>query len=165
MTKVAVLTDSTATLPAHLLAQYNISVLPLTVVWGEETLRDGVDISPSDFYTRLAASRILPTTSQATVPEVKTAFGSLLEQGYSVLGIFLSSAFSGTYASALLAQQELTHAQGRIEVVDSRFTTMAMGWPVLAAARAAQAGENLAECLKSPARHVPTPGCCSSSRR
>lgn len=114
MKKVAILTDSTATLPAPLLEQYQVSVLPLTVVWGEETLRDGVDISPADFYTRLSASRIMPTTSQATVPQVKAAFGSLLEQGFDVLGIFISSEFSGTYASALQAQQELSHAREHI---------------------------------------------------
>jgi fatty acid kinase fatty acid binding subunit len=148
MSKVAILTDSTAYLPQDLLEQYNISVIPLTVLWGEEILRDGVDISPADFYKRLANSKIMPTTSLVTVPQMQTAFEHLLGQGFDVLGIFLSSKFSGTVESALQARQNMPGAASRIAVLDSLFTTMAMGWPVLTAARAAQAGESLAECRK-----------------
>lgn len=149
MSKVAVVTDSTAYLPPELVGRYHITVIPLAVVWGEEVLRDGVDITPQDFYARLSSARTLPTTSQLTVVQIKEVFQSLLEEGHEVLAMFLSSKFSGSYQSALQAQEEIPGGAEKIVVVDSLFTTMAMGWPVLTAARAAEAGESLAGVRKA----------------
>jgi DegV family protein with EDD domain len=146
--KVAILTDSTAYLPEECLQQYHISVTPLSVVWGEQDYLDGVDILPDDFYKRLASSKVMPTTSQVTPAAMHKKFQSLLEQGYDVLGIFLSSKISGTIQSARQALDMLPGSAGKIAIVDSLSTTMALGWPVLVAARAAQAGESLAECQK-----------------
>lgn len=64
--KVAVITDSTAYLPQELLRRYNISVIPLSVIWGEQVYLDGVDFLPGEFYDRLSNSKIMPTTSQVT---------------------------------------------------------------------------------------------------
>ena len=146
--KVAVVTDSTAYLPQECLKQYNISVTPLSVIWGEQVSLDGVDIQPGEFYNRLADSKVMPTTSQATPAAMLSTFQSLLEQGYEVLGVFVSSKISGTFQSALQARDMIAGAAQKISVVDSLATTMALGWPVLTAARAAQAGESLAECQK-----------------
>lgn len=148
--KVAIVTDSTAYLPEDCLQQYNISVTPLSVIWGDEIYQDGVDILPSEFYKRLAESKVMPTTSQVTPAAMQSMFQSLLEQGYDVLGVFVSSRISGTFQSAVQAREMLANASdaGRIGLVDSLWTTMAMGWPVLTAARAAQAGESLFECQK-----------------
>ena len=146
--KVAIVTDSTAYLPEECLKQYNISVTPLSVVWGEQDYLDGVDILPSEFYNRLANSKVLPTTSQVTPAAMQEMFQSLLDQGYDVLGIFLSSKISGTIQSAMQACDMIPGAAQRVAIFDSLSTTMALGWPVLTAARAAQAGESLAECQK-----------------
>jgi DegV family protein with EDD domain len=146
--KVAIVTDSTAYLPKECLKQYNISVIPLSVIWGDQIYLDGVDILPSEFYKRLVNSKVMPTTSQVTPAAMQSTFQSLLEQGYDVLGIFLSSKISGTVQSAVQARDMLGGAEGKIAIVDSLRTTMAMGLPVLAAARAAQTGENLMECQK-----------------
>src|SRR5512147_982416 len=146
--KVAIVTDSTAYLPEDCLKQYHITITPLSVIWGEDTYRDGVDISPEKFYNRLTTSKTMPTTSQVTPGVMQETFKSLLEQGYDVLGIFLSSKISGTYQSGVQALDLLGNVKGKIEVVDSLWTTMAMGWPVLTAARAADAGESLSECRK-----------------
>ena len=148
MSKVAILTDSTAYLPEETLNQYQITVIPLSIIWGDQVYRDGVDILPGEFYQRLSTSKTMPTTSQVTVAAMQSAFQSLLDQGYDVLGMFLSSKFSGTIQSALQAREELSSAADRIAIDDSHSTTMAMGWPVLTAARAAQAGESLACCQK-----------------
>src|SRR5512147_2163475 len=102
--KVAIVTDSTAYLPQNFLKEYNISVTPLSVVWGEQAYLDGVDILPEQFYKRLAESKVMPTTSQVTPAAMHSKFQSLLEQGYDVLGIFLSSKISGTIQSALQAR-------------------------------------------------------------
>src|ERR1700690_2352779 len=101
MSHVAIVTDSTAYLPAELIKQYNITIVPLSIIWGDDNYRDGVDIQPDEFYERLAISREMPTTSQVTILTMKTAFEELLEQGYDVLGIFISSKFSGTVQSAM----------------------------------------------------------------
>lgn len=144
--KVAVVTDSTAYLPQECLKQYNISVTPLSVIWGDQIYLDGVDILPSEFYKRLADSKIMPTTSQVTPAVMQSTFQSLLEHGYDVLGIFVSSKISGTFQSAVQACEMLEGSANRIALVDSLWVTMALGWPVLTAARAASAGENLSEC-------------------
>jgi DegV family protein with EDD domain len=144
--KVAIVTDSTAYLPEEVLKQYNISITPLSVIWGDNVYRDGVDILPSDFYKRLANSKIMPTTSQVTPAVMQSKFESLLEQGYDVLGIFVSSKISGTFQSAVQARDLIAGSENKIALVDSLWTTMAMGMPVLTAARAANAGENLSEC-------------------
>ncbi len=144
--KVAIVTDSTAYLPQECIKQYNISVAPLSVIWGEQVLLDGVDIQPGEFYTRLADSKVMPTTSQATPAMMQKTFQSLLEQGYDVLGIFVSSKISGTFQSALQARDMIASGCENIKVVDSLQTTMALGWPVLTAGRAAEAGASLAEC-------------------
>jgi DegV family protein with EDD domain len=146
--KVAIVTDSTAYLPAECLKGYNISVTPLSVIWGDQVYRDGVDILPSEFYKRLTNSQVMPTTSQVTPAAMQSTFQSLLEQGYDVLGIFVSSKISGTFQSAIQAREMLPNAVDKIALVDSLWVTMALGWPVLTAARAAQAGEDLAECQK-----------------
>ena len=148
MTQVVLVTDSTAYLPNHLLEQYRITVMPLSIIWENQTFLDGVDLQPSEFYRRLTTTRAMPTTSQVTVHAMEHAFKKLLDQGLDVLGIFISSKFSGTVQSALLAREHLPMAADRIAIVDSLSTTMAMGWPVLTAARAAQAGENLEICRK-----------------
>lgn len=145
--KVAIVTDSTAYLPQDCIKQYNISITPLSVIWGEDVYQDGVDIQPAEFYTRLKTSKVMPTTSQVTPAVMMNTFQSLLEQGYDVLGVFISSKISGTVQSAVQAR-EMMKAENKITILDSLSTTMAMGWSVLTAARAAQAGENLTQCEK-----------------
>jgi DegV family protein with EDD domain len=148
MSKVAIVTDSTAYIPSALQQQLNITVVPLTLIWGEESYEDGVDMMPDEFYKRMENSKVIPTTSQATIASMKNAFEHLLAEGQDVLGIFLSSKLSGTVESAMQAREMLQKGQDRIAILDSLATTMALGWPVLAAARAAEAGESLVECQK-----------------
>lgn len=148
MSKVAVLTDSTAYIPTDLLKAHNIHTVPQVLIWGEETFRDGVDILPEEFYRRLATAKVMPTTSQVSIVTMKEAFEKLLGEGYDVLGIFISSKLSGTIQSAVQAREMLPQAADKIAIVDSLSTAMAMGFHVLTAARAAQAGASLAECKK-----------------
>jgi DegV family protein with EDD domain len=146
MSKVAIVTDSTAYLPDDLLKQYSITVTPQILIWGDETFQDGVDIQPNDFYRKLETAKIMPTTSQVAIVTMKTTFEKLLEAGYDVLGIFLSAKLSGTMQSATQALEMLPKAAAKIAIVDSNTTAMAMGFHVLTAARAAVSGAGLAEC-------------------
>ena len=148
MPKVAIVTDSTAYLPNDILNKFSITVTPQILIWGGETFEDGVDILPDEFYRRLKTAKVMPTTSQVAIVKMKTTFEQLLEAGYEVLGIFISAKLSGTIDSAIKAKEMLPKAVTKIAVVDSNSTSMAMGFHVLAAARAAQAGASLVECQK-----------------
>ena len=148
MSKVAIVTDSTAYIPDDLLKQYSIAVAPQILIWGDETFQDGVDILPDEFYRRLRTAKVMPTTSQVAIVTVKAIFESLLETGCDVLGIFISDKLSGTMQSAIQARAMLPTAASKIVLVDSNSTAMAMGFHVLAAARLAQAGAGLQECQK-----------------
>ena len=146
MSKVAIVTDSTAYIPNEIISQYNITVVPLVLIWGEQTYEDGVEIQPDEFYKRLSTAKILPSTSQASIVNMQSAFEKLIEQGFDVLGIFISSKLSGTVQSAVQARGELAQGKEKVEIVDSNSTAMAMGFHVIAAARAADAGASLQEC-------------------
>lgn len=147
MNKVAILTDSTANLPKEFVGEDGVSSVPLVVVWGEETFEDGVNITTDEFYKKLQSAKIMPSTSQPSVGKMQEAMNSLLTQGYDVLGIFISSKLSGTVQSALQAR-ELLPKGSRVEIVDSESTIAAMGFQVLAAARAAADCASLEECQK-----------------
>jgi DegV family protein with EDD domain len=147
MAKVALVTDSTAYIPREVMQQHNISVVPQVVIWDNQTLEDGVDIQPTAFYARLSTSKTMPTTSQVSVPNMHKAFSSLLDQGYDVLGMFLSTKLSGTMQSAYQGREELTRGKEKVEIFDTETTAMAMGFQVLAVAKIAADGASMADCL------------------
>jgi DegV family protein with EDD domain len=142
--KVAIVTDSTTNLPRDILQQYPITVLPLTLIWGDKTYCDSVDIQPDEFYRRLKTTTVIPTTSQVTPAQFGAAFGKLIEQGYDILCIVVASTLSGTLDSAI--QAKAMYPAAHIELVDSQTTSLAMGFQVLAAVRAAVKGATLEEC-------------------
>jgi len=144
---VAVVTDSAACIPSDLLEKYNIRVVPLVVVWGEQSLADGVDIQPDEFYRRLQSAKIMPSTSQAPVGWFLKVYRELLDEGSDVLTVVISSKLSGTYQSAVQACEQLG-AEGRVSIVDSLTTSMETGFHVLEAARAAASGASLEECRR-----------------
>jgi DegV family protein with EDD domain len=144
MSQIAIVTDSTAYIPKDLLANHQITVAPQVLIWGNETLRDGVDIQPEEFYNRLNKTTVMPSTSQATIGAFKEIFSSLMDEGKQILALLVSAKLSGTIDSAVQAREMLPGAT--IEIVDTQTTAMAMGFQVLAVARAAESGASLAEC-------------------
>ena len=147
MPKIAIVTDSTAYIPSDLIQKYNLSVTPQVLIWGEETFQDGVDIQPDEFYARLKTTKVMPTTSQVTPITMKTTFEGLIEKGYEVLGIFLSAKLSGTIQSAVQAMEMMGTAGEKVTYVDSNTTAMAMGFQVLAVARAIEDGADMNEAV------------------
>jgi DegV family protein with EDD domain len=133
MSKIALITDSTAYIPEHYCQEYNITVLPQILIWGADTYRDGVDIKPKEFYERLATAKIMPSTSQVTPAAFRTAYENLCGEGYEILAILISSRLSGTIDSALQAIEMVPEA--KVEIFDSYTSAMALGFQVLAAAR------------------------------
>jgi len=147
MDNIAFVTDSTAYIPADLCTNLNITVVPQVLIWGEETFQDGVDIHPDDFYARLKNAKVMPSTSQVSVPTMQYAFQGLVNQGFDIVGIFISAKLSGTMQSALQGREALGSAAGKVTLIDSNSTAMAMGFQVLAAARAARQGASLQDCI------------------
>ncbi len=138
--RVAVVTDSTAYLPKEVQERLNITVIPLNVLWGEEVLKDGVDIMPSEFYERLQSAKLMPKTSQPSAGEFVDLFQAVAEK-YNVdtiVAILISSKLSGTISSAEAAREMLSGIN--VEVVDSLSTSMGLGFQAMVAAEAAQAG-------------------------
>jgi len=144
VSRIAIVTDSTVCMPADLVRQYRITVLPQILVWGDETFRDGENIQPNDFYRRLATAKIMPKSSQVSMVDFKDAYERLLGEGYEILNILISSGLSGTIASALQAREAFP-PDAPIEIVDSRTTGMEMGLHILQAARRIEQGATLVE--------------------
>ncbi len=145
--KVAIVTDSTAYIPDDLTQKHNITVLPLEVIWGDETFKDGIDILPSEFYTRLQTAKIMPSTSQVTIPYMQAAFEKLIAEDYDVLGIFISEKLSGTINSAVQGKANMKSGQELVHIFNSQNTGMALGFQALTVARAAQDGANIEDCI------------------
>ena len=143
--KIVVVTDSSAYIPEAALGDLSVPVIPLWVIWGEERLRDGVDIDPPTFYRRLRSAQTFPTTSQPSAGEFEEFFRQAGSGADAVVGVFLTSKLSGTVANAQAAQAQLADLTTR--VVDSLSTSMGLGFIVLAAARAAAAGKSLDEVV------------------
>ncbi len=140
---VYIVTDSTCDIPRDLIDQYGITVVPLSIAFGDESFRDGIDLPADDFYARLQSTKALPTTSQPPPALFQHAYEHLITRG-EVVSIHLSHKFSGTIETARTVAAEL--APDKITVVDSGVVSMALGLCVIAAAKKAQAGGTRAEC-------------------
>ena len=138
---VRIVTDSSADLPAELVQQHQITVLPCYVVVDDQTLKDGVDIQADDFYRRLQAGGPTPTTAQPTVADFQAVYQDLTSQGDQVVSIHVSGKLSGTLNSAEQAKGSLYGEA--VEIIDSRLAAMPLGLVVLdAAALAAEGGSH-----------------------
>lgn len=139
---IQIVTDSTCDLSKSLIEEHGIRVVPLTVNFGEESFADGFEISSEDFFIKLRASQELPFTAQVNPAQFETVFRRVLDGGDDVVGIFISSTFSGTYSSALIARDNFSEAeQEKIHLFDSRTSTLALGLIVLEAAKLAEAND------------------------
>jgi DegV family protein with EDD domain len=142
----AIICDSTCDIPQGMIEEYNIRVVPQYVIWGDEQYRDRVDLEPEEFYQRLASDDQRPTTSQATMGDFLEEIKSAVEDGVSeAIILTVSSAMSGTYQ---MAKQAAEKAPIPVKVIDSKGPTMTLGWQVLAAARARNAGAAAEEIIQ-----------------
>ncbi|WP_026962754.1 DegV family protein [Alicyclobacillus herbarius] len=128
MGKIAFVTDSTAYLTPEQAGQDGLEVVPLTVLFGSESFREGVDLTTEAFFTRLAQADKLPTTSQPTPGEFAAVFERLLKEYDSVLCLLLSSGLSGTFHSAEMAARMV---DGDVTVVDSQIASYGIAGPLL----------------------------------
>lgn len=142
---VKIVTDSTSGLPAEVLKEYDISVVPLSIQLGDETYEE-TNLPLNDFYTQLVAGKMPKTASPAPGAFAK-AYQSLLEEGHSIISIHLSSKASGTYLAAETAKKMFPDS--KIDVVDSRGLTILLGVQVFEAAKAAASGKSHEEVLET----------------
>jgi DegV family protein with EDD domain len=140
---VRIVTDSTSDIPKAIADELRITVVPLTINWGTQSYRDGIDMTADDFYARLQQEKELPTTSQPPPALFQHAYGHLITQG-DVVSVHLSHKFSGTVETARNIAQEI--APDKITVVDTGSASMGLGLCAIAAARAAMNGAGRAEC-------------------
>lgn len=141
MSKVRIVTDSTADLPKHIARELGVTVVPLKVFFGDEEYSDGVDLSPAQFYSKLKTSEHHPRTSQPSPEQFLTVYRQLLETAEGIVSIHISQELSGTVQSARIASEMLHNRD--VRVIDSRLTSMVLGLAVIEAARAAKGGADI----------------------
>src|SRR5512135_255678 len=145
-----IIADSTCDIPAELIERYHIDVIPQIIIWGDQELRDRVDMQPEEFYRRLSTAPQLPTTSQPTVKSFSEHYQAAQAAGATdIVMLTVSSAMSGTYQSALQAAQLV---EVPVHVIDAKGPTMSLGWQTLAAARAREAGADTAGIITAADR-------------
>lgn len=140
---IALVTDSTCDLPAEIMDEYPIEMVPLTVQFDEDTYYDKVDLESEEFYSMMESASELPTTSQPSVGLFIDKYQKLAADYDQVISIHISSALSGTCESARLAAAQVEGIE--VEVVNSKLTSTGLGFMVLLAAEMIKAGKDLAE--------------------
>jgi DegV family protein with EDD domain len=158
MPKVAVLTDSTASIPEKMLKELNIHTVAYYIHRGQEVLRDLVTIQREEFLNWLRTARALPTTASPGPGDYLEAYGHLAKHGSKeIVSIHMTSKGSGAYQAATVAQS-MMQEQGsavRIEVIDTRNVSLCQGWMAIEAARSALAGMRLDEIVERIKNMIP----------
>ena len=153
---VVIVTDSTADLPAEMARTHGIHVAPLTVNFGNEGFRDGIDLSSAQFWAKLKSAPALPTTSQVSIGQFEMLYRPLVEAGHSIVSIHLSGGLSGTVRSAEAAAGMFP--AGRITVIDSLVASMALGWLAVLAAEQAAGGASAEAVAAAVRERIPRAG-------
>ena len=158
MSKLAVLTDSTASIPENILQELNIHTIAYYIHRGQEVLRDLVTIQRQEFLDWLVTARVLPTTASPGPGDYLEAYRNLADQGsQEIVSIHMTSQGSGAYQAATVAQSMLQEQRPelRIEVIDTRNVSLCQGWMVIEAARAALSGLKLDEVVERVKDMIP----------
>lgn len=143
MPNVGIVTDSTCDLGPDVVAELGARLVPLKVLFGDETYLDWVELGPDEFYRKLAASPQLPKTSQPSPAEFLEVYRSLADEGVdSIVSVHLSAALSGTVSSAVMAAAD---SPVPVHVVDTKSVSHAVGLAVRVACEARAEGLEGAE--------------------
>jgi len=155
---VAILTDSTASLPEEMIKELKIRTVAYYIHRGQEVLRDLVTIQRDEFLQWLATARFLPTTASPGPGDYVQAYEGLVDEGYEqIVSIHMSSKTSGAYQAASVAQSMLKEKlpDVRVAVIDTCQVAMCQGWMTIEAARSALAGLKLDEIVEKVKRMIP----------
>lgn len=144
---IRIVTDSVSDLPPSLAQANDITVIPCYVVIGNETYKDGVEITADRFYSRLPDLPRLPSTSQPTIADFQETYQRLLDQGHQIVSVHVSARLSGTLNSAVQAKAALGDSSD-IEIIDSQLASAPMGLAVLDAARIARESSDIQDVVR-----------------
>jgi DegV family protein with EDD domain len=139
MRRVRIVTDSTADIPDGLVKELEVGVIHDYINFGTTSLRDKIDISRAEFYSRLVTESEAPTTASPGVGEFEATYRQAGAPDMAIVSLHPPARVSALFNSAYLAAQSFP--EGRVTVIDSGQLSMGMGWMVIAAAKAARAGE------------------------
>ena len=142
--EIAWVTDSTATLPEEFIKNNHIYVVPLSIIFGEESYLEGVDITAEDFYPKLAASKILPKTSQPAIGEFVELYKKLKENYKHAIAIHASSELTGTYQSSVAASSMVEYD---VDVIDSKIGSYPLGKMIYMGVEIQKAGKSYDEIV------------------
>ena len=145
MSKIHLVTDSTADLSSDQIIQYNIHVVPLTIQIDGKTYTDGVDLQPEEFLELMKSSKELPKSSQPAVGIFHELYDELGKDGDQIISIHMTGGMSGTVKSAQAAAEM---SSSDVTVIDSRFISYALSFQVLEAAQLIEQGASLGEVIK-----------------
>ena len=146
MAHVVLMTDTTSNMPQEWVQRYNVKVVPVYVIFGDESFRDYVDLPPEEFYRRLAEASEMPKTSQPTPHDFAQAYREAVAEGADeVIGVYVTAKASGTCTSAQMAAEMVPDL--KVHVVDSTTTSLPMSWMVVEAARVLESGGSTEEAL------------------
>lgn len=143
---IKIVTDSTSDLNPDLAKELDIFVVPVNVHFGQESFRDGVELSTDQFFEKLVSSREVPTTSAPSPGTFLEVYRPLVEAGHQIVSIHISGKVSATLDSARQAASQLS--SGDIHIIDSMQVSMSLGLQVIAAAESVKEGANLEEILE-----------------
>jgi len=153
VTRIAVVTDSVACIPPELVKRYDIHVAPVQIIWDRVTYRDGIDLSPEEFYARLRTAKELPTTSSGIQGEFLTIFEDLRGKVDGIVTIVLTGTLGAAYNTALNAAEMVSEVP--VEVIDTKTVMMAQGFIVLEAAKVAASGGTMDEVARAARDMIP----------
>jgi DegV family protein with EDD domain len=140
MSRISIVTDSTSDIPKQMLTDLDITVVPLKISFGDAEFREGIDITPNEFYAKLKTFNGFPRTSQPSPADFAACYKELGKNGADhVISIHLSSRLSGTFQSAIMAKEMVDIP---VDVIDSKGASMMIGFMVLEAAKAAKQGKD-----------------------
>lgn len=155
MSKIKILTESTADIPKNLQEEYDITVFPLTIIDGEKEYADGVSMTPYEFYDFLETREKLPSTSRLAPGILTEEFEKARNEGYTdVIYVCINSKGSSTYQGAILETEDYYEENPqakdeiKIHIVDSKTYSMGYGWAVIEGAKAAKEGKDISQVLE-----------------
>ena len=151
---IRIVTDSASDIPHEVAQELGISIVPLTVSFGKEVYRDGIDLSAGEFYTKLTQDKILPKTSQPSIGNFIDTYKTFAQEDSEIISIHLSKKLSGTYNAAFRAK-EAVEKDCHIEIVDSESLSMGLGLTVIAAAKAIRDGASFKEVMDIVHQSIP----------
>ncbi len=146
MSKVAIVTDSISSMTPTMGQEYGVHLMPIYIMFGTDSYRDGVDFDTDQFYHLLRSNKQLPTTSQPTTEDFVRLYTELSQQVEAIVSIHASKKASATVDCARAASKELPDMP--IHVIDAQTFAMAQGQVVIAAARAASNGHNAEQIVQ-----------------